>query len=240
MDKRKLSDIVRSKRTVLSAVLCLVALGAVSGVTSYRESAEDRKIVLEPNQDAVPYEMAEETKPVISSKNAETKVEREDVLTVVEEYSYDEEYEAVASISNEFILNWPVAGDIVMDFSDDALIYDVTLDQYRTNDSVSISAQKGDIVSASSAGVVKEVNESAEDGWYVVIDHENGWETTYGQLQEELAVEEGERVVAGEMVGYVAEPSIYGSLLGEHVEFKVTLNDYAIDPKTAVGENIGE
>jgi len=127
-----------------------------------------------------------------------------------------------------------------MDFSNDALIYDVTLEQYRTNDSVSIAADKGDSVFASADGVVKEVAQSREDGWYVVIDHKNGWETTYGQLDKDLTVEKGESISGGETLGYVASPSVYGSMLGEHVEFKVTLNDYAIDPKTAVGENIVE
>ena len=89
-------------------------------------------------------------------------------------------------------------------------------------------------------GVVKEVSHSREDGWYVVVNHGNGWETTYGQLKSDVAVKEGEAVSSGEIIGYVAKPSVYGASLGDHVEFKVTLNDYAVDPKTAVGEDTGE
>lgn len=238
MDKRYLRNIMQNKRTLLSAVMCMLALGVVSGVTNYRNEVGN-SVTLERERQTEQYAQSEAYEPVISTKNAGTKEKREEVLTVVEEYT-DEEYEAAAAINNEFVLEWPVAGEIVMDFSNDALIYDVTLEQYRTNDSVSISADLGDDVCAASSGVIKKVAQSREDGWYVVIDHENGWETTYGQLGEDVTVSEGERIGTGDILGFVAEPSIYGSMLGEHVDFKVTLNDNAIDPKTAVGENIGE
>ncbi len=241
MDKNKFGNIIRKRRNMLSAVLCLVALGTASAVTSYRGVKEDNegRMADLPETTAKIYDNSS-IKPVISPQNAETKVTREDVLTVVDEYSADEEYEAVASVSDEFILDWPVVGEIVMDYSTDALIYDVTLEQYRTNDSVSIAAEEGESVAASGRGMVKKVAHSREDGWYVVIDHENGWETTYGQLRDDLAVEEGDRVDSGDTVGYVGRPSVYGTMLGDHVEFKVTLNDYAVDPKTAVGEYKGE
>ncbi|MBQ2752864.1 MAG: M23 family metallopeptidase [Firmicutes bacterium] len=241
MDKNKFGNIIRKRRNMLSALLCLVALGTASAVTSYRGVKQDGGITAEvPEVTSVPYEKGENVMPVISSKNAETKVTREDVIEVVEEYSYDDESKTVASVSDEFILEWPVTGEIVMDYSTDSLIYDVTLEQYRTNDSVSISAEEGENVAASAKGTVKKVAHSREDGWYVVIDHENGWETTYGQLRDDLAVKEGDRVDSGDTLGFVADPSVYGAMLGEHVEFKVTLNDYAVDPKTAVGENTGE
>ena len=237
MDKNKFGNIIRKRRNMLSALLCLVALGTASAVTSYRGVEQDGDITVEiPEVTALP----ENTKPVISSKNAEAKMTREDVLDVVEEYTYEEEDRTTEAAADEFILDWPVAGDIVMDFSTDSLIYDVTLDQYRTNDSVSISAEEGNSVAASGRGRVKKVAHSREDGWYVVIDHENGWETTYGQLRDDLAVEEGDRIDGGDVVGYVGSPSVYGTMLGDHVEFKVTLNDYAVDPKTAVGDYMGE
>ena len=235
MDKKYLKDIVRKKRTMISVFMCLFAVAAVSTVTGYRSTINKGNITEEAEVSERDY-IAEDIKPVISSKNAEAGLRREDVLTVVEEY----DYEARVYEDDKFVLEWPVVGEIVMDFSEDKLVYDETLDQYRTNDSVSISADEGDKVIASEKGVVKKVAHSREDGWYVVVDHENGWETTYGQLKPEVTVKEGQTVNGGEIIGYVAEPSLYGANLGNHVEFKVTLNDYAVDPKTAVGEDIGE
>lgn len=60
----------------------------------------------------------------------------------------------------------------------------MTLDQYRTNDNVCISAEVGDEVKASADGVVSEIVRDDLLGNYVVIDHENGWRTTYSQLAE--------------------------------------------------------
>ncbi len=233
MDKKYL-NILKSRGTMLSAALCVLAVGATVGVTSMRKT-NDNNISLE-GETAEPYVKYEAVEPVIVTKNAE---KRDEVLEIAEDYT---EYTPVAKAeeNDEFVLNWPVAGEIVMDFSTDRLIYDSTLDQYRTNDCVAIAAESGEKITAAASGVVAEVGESREDGWYVVVDHENGWQTTYGQMQENLAVNVGDKVSDGSVIGYVGEPTLYGAMLGEHVEFKVTLNDYAVDPKTAVGENTGE
>ena len=238
-----------SGRVILSAVLCLMAVGAVAGIG--RNTTPNKDLHYAPEVSVSPYgntQYGGNLSPASATKNAPPKtaeVKREDVLTEAEaegSAAYvpeDEEYTAQAA-EGEFILQWPVTGDIVMDYSMDALIYDPTLDQYRTNDGVSISAMLDTPVEAAAPGTVKTVAESREEGRYVVVDHNNGWTTTYGQLGENLTVNEGDRVNSGDIIGFVAEPSVFGTELGSHVDFKVTLNDYTVDPKTAVGENLGE
>lgn len=53
------------------------------------------------------------------------------------------------------VFNWPLEGDIVMDFSSDALVYDATLEQYRTNDCICISASQGTPVKAAADVLLK-------------------------------------------------------------------------------------
>lgn len=134
----------------------------------------------------------------------------------------------------EIALIWPIQGDILMGYSPDTLVYDPTLDQYRTNDSVYIAAETGSNVAAAADGIVAEVNEDETRGNYVVIEHDNGWATTYGQLAD-INVAAGDAVSSGEVLGTVAEPSIYSSAMGTHVEFAVTLDDMSVDPEIAVG-----
>ena len=134
----------------------------------------------------------------------------------------------------EIALTWPVDGDILMGYSPNSLVYDPTLDQYRTNDSVCIAAGEGSNVCASADGTVAEVVEDETKGNYVVIEHENGWKTTYSQLAD-IQVAAGDAVAKGETLGVVASPSIYSSAMGSHVEFRVTLDDMTVDPEVAVG-----
>ena len=125
---------------------------------------------------------------------------------------------------------WPVYGDIAMRFSMDALIYDPTLVQYRTNDNLRISADKGTQVQASAAGQVLDIGRNVLRGAYVKIDHGNGWIATYGQLADSKLVSVGDVVYAGQLIGTVGEPSIFGTMHGPHVNMRVTLDDVPVNP----------
>ncbi|NCC17126.1 MAG: M23 family metallopeptidase [Clostridia bacterium] len=136
--------------------------------------------------------------------------------------------------SAEPVFAYPVAGEIVMPYSVDCAIYDATLNQYHTNASISISAAAGDIVKAAEKGTVKEITKDEVKGNSVVIEHENGWLTTYSQLAEDLSVKVGEAVTKGQAIGTVGEPTKYTVALGSHVEFAVAKDGETIDPKKAV------
>ncbi len=128
-------------------------------------------------------------------------------------------------------MSWPVSGQIVMDYSMETAIYDKTLDQYRTNDSICIAAPIGTEVKASAEGIVESVFKDEEGGQNIVINHGNGWLSTYSQLDENILVKEGEVITEGAVIGAVGEPSYYHVLLGPHLEFKLTKDDNNTDPK---------
>lgn len=134
------------------------------------------------------------------------------------------------------VFKYPTSGEIVMDYSIDKAIFDVTLEQYRTNDSISISASKGSDVIASADGTVADIYTDTENGTTVVIDHGNGWQTTYSQLEKETAVSKGDTVSAGQKIGTVSSPSSYSVLLGDHIDFSVTQNGNTVDPKTVLSK----
>jgi len=132
-------------------------------------------------------------------------------------------------------MGWPVRGDIVMDFSMDSLIHDVTLNQFRTNDKISISANVGTQVKAASDGVVRSVEHDRRLGNTVVIEHGNGWFTTYSQLQDHILVAVGDVVIKDQVIGGVGQPSIFYTLLGSHLSFRVTRDDTAVNPLLVLG-----
>lgn len=127
-------------------------------------------------------------------------------------------------------LAWPVSGNVVMEYSLDQVIYDATLDQFRINDSISIAGAAAENVCAAAAGIVTEIGYTEELGHYVVLEHGNGFRTTYGQMQDNFALAVGERVEEGNVLGQLAEPVQSSVALGDHLTFKVTLNGEAVDP----------
>ncbi|MDR1560449.1 MAG: peptidoglycan DD-metalloendopeptidase family protein [Clostridiales bacterium] len=138
------------------------------------------------------------------------------------------------------IMEWPVLGDIVMDYNVTQAIYDETLDQYRTNDNIWISAKEGSPVKAAFDGAVLKVEKTPRDGNTVVIDNGDGWTTTYGQLMDSVIVKEGEIVKRGQIIGGVAEPTKYSVMQGSNVSFKVAKDGVTVDPKTILKDVTGE
>ena len=125
---------------------------------------------------------------------------------------------------------WPVSGAVLMDYSRDSLIYDRTLDLYRTNETLCIGAEEAEEVLAAADGIVTEIGASDALGNFVVLDNGDGCETTYGQLSEDVWVALGEYVAQGEALGCVDLPSWYSSALGTHLSFTVTVNGETVNP----------
>lgn len=128
------------------------------------------------------------------------------------------------------MMAWPVSGNVVMEYSLDSVIYDATLDQFRVNDSVSISAEANETVTAAASGIVAEIGYTQELGNYVVLEHGNGFRTTYGQLDDNIPVTVAQRVERGEAIGQLTEPVWHCIALGDHVDFKVTMDGEPVDP----------
>jgi LysM repeat protein len=63
-------------------------------------------------------------------------------------------------------------------------------------------------------------------GWYVEVDHGDGWSTTYAHLVE-FNVYEGEEVGQGDVIGYNGNT---GYSTGPHLHFEVHHNDWFVDP----------
>lgn len=126
---------------------------------------------------------------------------------------------------------WPVSGQILMDYNMDSAIYDKTLEQYRTNNSICISAPLGAEVLAGADGTVTAVTKDEEKGVSVSVEHGNGWLSTYSQLQNNVSVSEGQTVFKGDIIGNIGEPSKYSVALGPHLEFSVFKDNEATDPK---------
>lgn len=125
----------------------------------------------------------------------------------------------------------PTAGEILMPYSMDGSIYFATLDQYKYNPAVIFSAEKGSLVTACAAGRVVEVYKDTKIGNAVKLDLGDGYQVIYGQLQD-IQVNEGSYVAAGDTIGSVAEPSKYYSVEGANLYFEMTKDGEAVNPES--------
>ncbi len=133
------------------------------------------------------------------------------------------------SFSPEDKMGWPLAGDVILNYSMDSAVYFSTLMQYKYNPAVLIGAGEGTNVNACARGQVVKIGESAEQGKYVVTNLGDGYEVTYGQLAD-LEVQEGSVVSRGQVIGKVAKTTKYYALEGDHVSVMVTKDGESVDP----------
>ncbi len=128
-------------------------------------------------------------------------------------------------------LVWPIVGDVLINYSMDKTVYFPTLQQYKYNPAIVIAAQQGAGISAAADGRVTSVGYDSVTGNTIVMDLGNGYELTYGQL-ENITVSEGSYVNVGDGIGTVASPTKYYSMEGSNVYFKLTKDGEPVNPMT--------
>lgn len=132
-------------------------------------------------------------------------------------------------------LLWPVSGDIVLKYSMDSTIFFPTLGVYKCNPAISIKADEGTNVGVAASGVVKSVTVNEETGTTVDVAIGNGYETTYGLL-DNVVVRSGDKVTKGQLLGTVSAPTAYYTKEGANLYFKVTKDGVSVDPMELLAE----
>ena len=131
-------------------------------------------------------------------------------------------------------LVWPIVGNVLVNYSMDKTVYFATLDQYKYSPAIVIAATEGEEITAAADGQVTDVYQDPETGTTVVMNLGDGYELTYGQLTD-LSVAVGDMVVTGDPVGKVAAPTMYYSVEGTNVYFKLTKDGVPVDPMSRLG-----
>jgi murein DD-endopeptidase MepM/ murein hydrolase activator NlpD len=97
----------------------------------------------------------------------------------------------------------------------------------RSHQGVDYVVPEGTRIFATADGVVREVKgKNSTSGITVVIDHENGYTTTYSHL-EATKVEDGQRVQRGDIIALSGNS---GLSLAPHLHYEVRYNDMRVDP----------
>lgn len=131
-------------------------------------------------------------------------------------------------------LVWPIVGNVLVNYSMDKTVYFATLNQYKYSPAIVIAATEGEEITAAADGQVTDVYQDPETGTTVVMNLGDGYELTYGQLTD-LAVAEGDMVITGDLIGKVAAPTMYYSVEGTNVYFKLTKDGVPVDPMSRLG-----
>ncbi len=133
--------------------------------------------------------------------------------------------EAYQTVMNTFFTT-PAAGPVVYKFN--SSVEDIITGEKKVIDGIYIKNELGtDILAASTGTVMAVENNQSNLGRYIIIDHDNGYQTIYGHLDKlyvdvGISVEQGDKIGTMGLTGRILEPMLF---------FKITKEGIAIDPK---------
>ena len=210
------------------------ALGNITRINnlleSYPEKLAEADSIIKPSDNAV---ASKDSDGQAQSDSGQT--EEENVTNTAAETENEPETKAAAAttktlhFAEEDGLNWPLQGNVVLNYSMDQTVYFATLDQYKYNPAVIIAGEVNDRVSAAAEGKITDISNSAVTGCTVTMDLGDGYSAIYGQLKE-VPYEVGDIVGKGKLVGYIAEPTKYYSVEGSNLYFALQKDGEPVDP----------
>jgi murein DD-endopeptidase MepM/ murein hydrolase activator NlpD len=149
-----------------------------------------------------------------------------DINRLVEEQRREEERRALAEVNRVVgtgTLMWPVNGPVTSTFG---LRRHPVFGVQRMHSGIDIAAPHGTNVLASDTGTVIRSQFNSSYGHFIVINHGNGWTTLYAHLSSRH-VEEGARVMRGQVIGRVGSTGIS---TGPHLHFEVSIGGSRVNP----------
>lgn len=124
----------------------------------------------------------------------------------------------------------PLNGQIQKPYSIDKVIYSKTLELWKTHDGIDISSKLGENVKSIEKGTVEKVYDDSFYGTTVVIDHGQGYKSSYSNLNSKVSVKEKQTVTKGQVIGKVSNTSI-GEIKDEaHLHFTLFKDNNNVDP----------
>ena len=226
------------KKIFYSLLMCVFAAALFTSFFSGKTAKNLRDAAKDETAQSKQTSVTEST-PYVPPENAvKTDVKKEETpekedsteqKTEVEIPSASPEVEMPKSPEVTGIIN-PVNGEILKLFSDKTPVYSKTMDDWRVHDGIDISAKVGDSVFACAGGVVEDIFDDKKMGTTVIIDH-NGIKSKYQNLSPNVAVQKGDEVAEGAVIGVVGDSATYEIADAPHLHFELTDGNVQINPE---------
>lgn len=130
---------------------------------------------------------------------------------------------------------WPVEGETLRGFDDQALVWWESLGCWRTHMGLDIAGEAGQAVACCADGRVKSSTWDELWGWRVMIEQADGRQTTYGGLESSV-VSIGESVTRGQTIGTLLAHIPCEAEMPAHLHLQVRHKGAAQDPEAMLPE----
>ena len=146
------------------------------------------------------------------------------------ENSFEEQVQTVAADLSGAVAPLADMSSVLVDFSNGELVKNATTGTWQTHNGTDIAAEVGTEIYVIADGEVKNVINDPLWGVSVTVDHNNGYISKYCGLGADLAVQQGDKVERGSLIGCVGETADIESNIAPHLHIELTKNGQFIDP----------
>ena len=249
MNKNERPSFLKRRGAAVGIVICFVAVIALVGVytfNNYQKDIDEQMAKAEKQADELTEDKTEETTaddivlPEAEDKQDGTETADDAAYGTTDGQDSADSGSAGGAetsgadtsgvwFSEDSVLTWPASGAVIMGYSMDQTVFFQTLEQYKYNPAMIIGGEVGETITASAAGIVTNIEETAQTGTTVTLDMGNGYTAVYGQLTD-VPFSTGDYVNAGEMIGNLSEPTKYYSVEGPNLYFEILKDGEPVDP----------
>ena len=189
------------------------------------------RITMPPLPTLTPTEGWKETLPPVPPETALPAPAEEKVGEERAELPSLEEPDQPAAEVMASVFLWPLNGEVERIHAWDRLVYDRTMADWRTHDGLDISGGLGAKVCAAADGVVEQVVQDERMGSTVVLYHGGGLRSVYANLAAVPAVQTGDEVRAGDVVGAIGTTAMAEKGDVTHLHFAMSVDGVSVDPR---------
>ena len=166
-------------------------------------------------------EVAAVTEPeTVELDDTEPILDEEIAVAVGEPEPYEFEEVQTEEVFAEISYKIPLSGELQKKFSVEELLWDETMQDWRTHCGVDIAADTGSEVDTAAPGIVVETYEDEMYGIVVKVEHEDGTVTVYKNLEKSV-VKKDDILDEGQMIGTVGNTGTFEMAQKPHLHFEV-------------------
>ena len=137
------------------------------------------------------------------------------------------------------LMTRPVEGDILQNYAADRLVYNKTMQEWRTHKGLDLAADTGTDVLCAYVGTVTDIKYDPRYGDTVIVDHGADLQTVYCGVKAADGIAVGHAVEAGTVLGKVSGDVFCEQEDGSHIHFEVWLEGKCVDPATYLNKKDG-
>ena len=132
--------------------------------------------------------------------------------------------------SSEIVFVSPAVGTVIKSHSTTTPVFSNTLDEWRIHTGLDISAEDGAEVVAAADGEVTRIYTDPMLGSTVEITHSATHKSYYSNLAKDTVCKVGDKVSAGQLIGYIGDTTVSELADEPHVHFELKVSGASVNP----------